>query len=993
MSNDADLKSFLNKMNMNSFSERGRASGSSLLGKSEFIVMTSEIYRLSAVCSSLNELSGAITDLISKSVNIEAVALRLEGNRDYNFIAYTGFNEKFIGDEDSLACNEARYSDGENNQESPDFSCLCGAVLSGEALPAENSTEYGSFWTNDVQEFRIEYVNDENRVKVRDRCLREGYRSIAIIPLKLRGRIIGLMLLNDHRSKLYCIEEIELFEQLAGIIAGVLEFFVRREVTGNSIAEFNEYIRDISGFLLKLDVDGNILYVSENITEYFLVTPSRVVGQDVFSGDFLNASSGVWAKIIDDAVEIGAEFERELTVKTLKGKTVFQLRVIPKKDLAGRIVSGLLIFKDVTALKEGESTILEKNKMLCDALDSSLAGMLIVNASTSKIVYANEVARRFRENYVRNSQTSEDVDGFFSGVDILDMRGACYESLDEFLAATVRQGKKVSKHLKFINSDNEPVIVNFSATPITNYQGEVIAEIIAFLNITDIVTVKSQRDEFQERFNTLFDLSPDTVVISRFADGEILEVNRMCVNMFGISRIEAIGSRIEDLGICINPELFKKFFAPVKRGKKMENVILKLKRNNGEVFDASVYAEGVYYTGIFSVLCVVRDISEKITLSEKLKQTEKMSAIGQLVGGVAHDFNNQLTGILGYSDFLVSNLKDPELKRYAENIATCAVRSADLTEKLLAFSRKSECKMIPLDLHKILLEVINMLEHSIDKKITIGNRFNASISTVVGDPSQLQNALLNLGINARDAISDEAGMISFNTESVTLNKEYCERISDDIRPGKYIAVQVRDTGIGMNDEIVGKIFEPFFTTKDEGKGTGMGLAAVWSTVKQHKGTINVASRLGYGTSFEILIPEMADTDIIQTPESKAQGKGCVLLVDDEEIVRLLGSQMLSDLGYKVLLCENGYDAVKLFESSHAEIDLVILDMIMPKMSGREAFINMKKIDEEVKVIITSGYAGGGEVQDVLNMGAIGVMKKPFYFEDLSEITLKAIGSV
>ncbi len=990
MNNNSDLKSRKNIIS-EQLSRSAQLSDTLPLDKSLILKLVYEIFKESYDQKNVHEIAVNIVNTIKSVTSISAVGLRLKNGNDFNIVASAGFSPDFIDAENSLLCCHDNGTCPDTDANSVKLCCMCGLVISGNTVPGEGITSYGSFWTSDSVDFAARNNLADYTDNVRGRCLDEGYKSIALIPVRSGDETIGLLILNDRRTDFFNLEVVELFEELAKSIAVALDMHTR---TNRIISDYNnskELLSKLSDFMVSLDIYGNILAVSSDISEYFDFTIDEVKGKNVYSIDLFDIGRDVWSRIMDDAVQTGVGFEREVISKNLAGGIVFMMKILPQYE--GRELNSLtLIFNDITEYTNNELIHIAHESFLKTALDSSREGIIVINTLSDTLTYVNKHARRFRHNFTHNHVVADTLEQFFSGIEVSDLKGNLFDISNAAFNVRIERGGKVCKHLQLKNESGETAIINFCFTPEDNLEDNAGVGVIVFIDISDIITLKSQRDDLQERFTALFNLLPDTLVISRFTDGKILEVNAKCYDMFGISRAEAVGNTIESLGVCVNSELMRDFFEPVKDGKVIDNITVKLKRKNNELFDANIYAQGIYYAGVFCILSVVRDVSEVLNLSDKLKQSEKMSAIGQLVGGVAHDFNNQLTGILGYSDFLVSNLDDPDLKGYAQNIATCAVRSADLTEKLLAFSRKSEFKKVPIDVHSVLLEVINMLEHSIDKKITIGKKFNAVPSTTTGDPSQLQNALLNLGINARDAISDDIGMISFITENIKIDSTYYDFKGFSVEPGNYICIKVRDTGTGMNAEIISKIFEPFFTTKGEGKGTGMGLAAVWDTVKQHKGFINVNSRIGSGTTFELVLPEIPDNNIVRKIEKKAHGKGRILLVDDEEIVRILGGQMLNDLGYKVVTSNNGYEGVTLFEKEHDDIDLIILDMIMPKMSGREAFLNMKRIDPEVKIIITTGYASGNEVREVLKMGALGVMKKPFYLEDLSSLIGKVLES-
>jgi signal transduction histidine kinase/ActR/RegA family two-component response regulator len=389
-----------------------------------------------------------------------------------------------------------------------------------------------------------------------------------------------------------------------------------------------------------------------------------------------------------------------------------------------------------------------------------------------------------------------------------------------------------------------------------------------------------------------------------------------------------------------------------------------------------------------NVIEYVKDITEQRRLEQQLRQVEKMEAIGQLAGGIAHDFNNQLAGIVGFADLLRREVAgDPNLAELADDILKGAKRATELTSQLLAFARKGKYRVIPVDIHALIGEVVALLSRSIDKRITIQQQLDARASIVDGDPSQLQNTLLNLGLNARDAMP-EGGELTLATETVDLDTDYCRRNMFEIRPGTYLRICVTDTGMGMDPETVNHVFEPFFTTKESGKGTGMGLAAVYGTIRNHHGAVNVYTEQGHGSTFSVYLPlsdtaDPVDGERRDQEQEPVKGTGHILLVDDEEVVLDSGARMLRRLGYTVATCGNGADAVKLYRGTWENVDAVILDMVMPVMGGKETFSEMKKINPGVQVLLSTGYSLNGEAQVIVDMGAKGFIQKPFRTAELS----------
>ena len=399
--------------------------------------------------------------------------------------------------------------------------------------------------------------------------------------------------------------------------------------------------------------------------------------------------------------------------------------------------------------------------------------------------------------------------------------------------------------------------------------------------------------------------------------------------------------------------------------------------------------------GAVNLMFMLTDISglkkaeqEKDKLRKQLQHSQKMEAIGTLAGGIAHDFNNQLTSILVYADLLREEAENNTvLTQYADHIIMGVKRASNLTSQLLAFSRKGKYLNTTVDIHRIVFEVANLLQHSINKKVEIQQELRANPSTVMGDPAQLQNAILNLALNARDAMPN-GGKLVFSTDIVDLDRNYCNAQSFEIEPGKFLKLSVIDSGFGIDKKTKERIFEPFFTTKEQGKGTGMGLAAVYGTVKNHRGLIKVTSELGKGSVFVIYLPVSATDSSLKKQKDLKQklvaGTAHILLVEDEELIRNVTALMLEKLGYTVSVCRNGAEAVDFYRKQWQAINLVILDVIMPEMGGGEAFTIMNKINPDIIVLVSSGYSIDNEAQSIIDKGAKGFIQKPFRTGEISQ---------
>ncbi len=514
------------------------------------------------------------------------------------------------------------------------------------------------------------------------------------------------------------------------------------------------------------------------------------------------------------------------------------------------------------------------------------------------------------------------------------------------------------------------------------------------VQIEDYQRAQQQLNESNINLQTLFDVSPLPIVVSSLSDGTIRDINHTFSEYFGYTDESVIGKNGIELGLWSDNNERQRFLKLMCDQQGIAGFGAEIRTVQGESRNVLLYSNIMDFKDEKCLLIVFLDVTEQKRLEEQIRQTQKMEVIGQLAGGVAHDFNNMLTAILGTSELMVRLIMDnPAALKLLENIRKAASRSAELTGQLLAFSRKGQKNIVQVRMDATIHDVISLLERTIDKKITLESRLMAGNSCVIGDPTLLQNALLNLGVNARDAMPD-GGTITFATTDVELDSRYCSSSPFSITSGRYIEISVADTGAGMTQEVIQHIFEPFFTTKEVGKGTGLGLAAVYGTITDHHGCISISSEPGVGTIFKLYLPLSGEArgDAV-TNEEPIHGSGGILLVDDEEILRDVGQALLEGLGYTVYLAEDGEQALEIYAREKQNILLVILDMVMPRMSGKEALIRLMENYSDVRVLISSGYHQEGTISELMQLGAKGFLQKPYHRQELCRAIAEAIGDV
>ncbi|MCL5269024.1 MAG: PAS domain S-box protein, partial [bacterium] len=454
----------------------------------------------------------------------------------------------------------------------------------------------------------------------------------------------------------------------------------------------------------------------------------------------------------------------------------------------------------------------------------------------------------------------------------------------------------------------------------------------------------------EERFRSLVQASPLAVHMLDL-EGRIVFWNKASERMFGWTAEEVQGGPmpiVPEERLAEHVALRRKILA----GGRVSGVRLRRRRKDGSEIDISLHTALMHddQDRPSGIMGVIMDLTERKQIEERLRHKQKMEAIGQLAGGIAHDFNNLLTGILGYANLLkIESQPGVPVHEAAVTIEQAANRASQLIRQLMRLSRRDRVASRQIDLNDIAREGSSLLEHAFDKNITIRLRLDGRPVPVLGDASQMQQVLLNLAVNARDAMP-EGGLLTIGTGRRRFEGETDPEM-DDPAPGDYVWLSVTDNGCGIAPELLDRIFEPFFTTKERGKGAGMGLSTVYGIVRNHGGCVRVESTPDRGSTFCVYLPLAAPVGAVEAAgENSAPiaGKGRVLLVDDEKVIRDLVSGMLRKLGYEVVTAEDGLDGLERFQADERRFDLVILDLVMPRMNGRDCYKAMRRDAPDVR---------------------------------------------
>lgn len=482
-------------------------------------------------------------------------------------------------------------------------------------------------------------------------------------------------------------------------------------------------------------------------------------------------------------------------------------------------------------------------------------------------------------------------------------------------------------------------------------------------------------------------------VISLDSNFTIIQINSSAASLFELPPAQLLAQNFPNLIMRLDPELGSQFQQTIKHchntGENIdfpENTRLTLSKGQPKIMSGSCAPTRDDANAIIGVVLICNDVTENKSIQAMLNQSRRLEAIGHLAGGVAHDFNNILTGISGYAEMLSLQLKDDEKKRVsALRILQASNRAADLTKQLLSFARKGKVISSPIDCHIALKTVIGLLKRSLDKNIALSSHFNAEYPVIIGDPTQLENILLNLGINGADAM-EKGGQLTMATDNIVLESPFPCEFGEILPPGLYLCISIRDTGHGIDPESCRIIFEPYYTTKERGKGTGLGLAAVYGAMKEHGGGLQLQSELDTGTVFSLFFP--VETEKLPKAMERhftESGDETILVVDDEQLILSATKGLLSELGYQVLQAKGCERALKVYENNQEDIDLILLDMIMPEVDGTDCYKKLKTINPEVKVVICSGFSKASRFRAVEQLGVSGFLQKPYSAADVNTI--------
>ena len=714
-----------------------------------------------------------------------------------------------------------------------------------------------------------------------------------------------------------------------------------------------------------IDQDGKILFANKRFSEIYGYSEDEVLGMETWrlvhpeDRDFTDE---IRAKRIKGEEAPSIYEARGLTKD---GKTIWIMRRNTRIEYKGRpAILGNIA--DTTDRKQTEEALRESEDKYRNLFNNAQVGLFRTRISDGKIIECNQrLAKMFA---YENRQAC--IAQFVTSEHYLDPG-----TRERMVAEIQKNGEIHNFEARLSRRDGSIIWIRYSARahPEKGYIEGVATD------ITEEKLAVEALVQAKEDWENTFDAIADMVML---LDNEhrIIRINRSAAEVFSTKKESAVGKKcyeavhgqskpVKDCPLIATTRTRK----PASREVTLSSIGRTCICSTSLILDREDNPTGYTHT--------LRDITESKNLEAQLVQAQKMEAIGTLAGGIAHDFNNLLMGIQGNISLMLMSM-DPTYPDYGrlENIEKQIHSGARLTSRLLGYARKGKYEVKPIDLNQLVEGTSDTFGRT-KKEITIHRELAKDLFAVEADSGQIEQVLLNLFVNAADAMPG-GGELTLKTMNLT-DKDMKGKLYEP-KQSNYILVQVTDTGTGIYKKTIDRIFDPFFTTKEMGGGTGLGLASAYGIIKAHGGYIDVDSKRGRGTTFSIYLPASEkEVKRVRTRGGVAQGTANVLLVDDEEVVLKIGQELLEAMGYQVLTAKDGKEAIKVYRKNQDKIDIVVLDMVMPRMGGGKAYDHMKEINPDVKVLLSSGFSVDGEAGEILKRGCDGFIQKPFTMKQLS----------
>jgi len=752
------------------------------------------------------------------------------------------------------------------------------------------------------------------------------------------------------------------------------------EALKESEQRYRRLAENLNEVIYTTDLQGNVTYITPNTERLGGYRPAEIIGRsfvDFVHPDDLSARFGNFQKILAGE-DLVTEYRYLTKEKEAKWVRTNARPIIEEGEVVG--VQGMLV--DITDRKLAEEALKkseERYRLLADNVSDNIWVLRIEDLRFTYI--SSAVTKTF--GFTPEESMDMPLNKHMPPESVNIAQAALAEELEKDGKPGVEKDRFRVLEIEQFVKNGGTVWTEVKASFLRDEKGNPVSVLGVTRDITGRKKAERALRESEEKFRSLFDSSPLGVALSELETGRLVEVNELLCKTTKFSKDELLGNTTTGLGLYSEADR-DRFLGKLKSTGRVSNMSMTFRCREGQAIQTLMSSNIIRLAGKPYALTLFLDITEKKQLEEQLRQSQKMESIGRLAGGVAHDFNNLLTAIIGYAEMLEAGLDpDDPLSEDVKQIMKAGDSAAQLTSQLLAFSRKQTIDPKVIDINQTMEHLQRMLGRLIGEDIDLLLVPGKDLGRIKADPGQVDQTLINLAVNACDAMPD-GGKLVIETANVTLDEAYCKSHLGAI-PGDFVMLAVSDDGCGMKKDVLDKIFEPFFTTKERGKGTGLGLSMVYGIVKQHGGFVYAYSEPGEGTTIKTYWPRVAEeADPIGKPRAEASvtGNETVLLVEDEELVRRLAGKILEQSGYRVLAADDGGDAIKICKEYGSDINLLLTDVVMPEMNGKELYDQIAPTRPGIHVLYMSGYTDDAIVhRGVLDEGTA-YIQKPFKAKEL-----------
>ncbi len=756
---------------------------------------------------------------------------------------------------------------------------------------------------------------------------------------------------------------------------------------------FQHFMETMNEGAVALSTEGRILYCNPKFAEILGLSTQQVLNASLDS--FISGKDkSLFTEFLTKSAQERSQLDLWLTGQSEKSVMVHLASTPFTTD---KFTGICMVVTDLTERHSHEEALYEALHRYQVVSDSLRDALIVIESKQGRITGWNPAAERIF-GYTHDEMIGQDLHEFLAAP---EYRQVAHLSLQRF--AETGEGEALGKMLELTairkGGDKFPIELSLSAMQLAGkWYGVGVAR-----DITERKQTEKALRQNEAQLYAAFETSLDAVIITSL-DGQLLLCNQAAMEIHGFKSTEEFRQALPNLKYLF--ELSSMDGAPlpdeqwpltrILRGEILNDYRFRERRigsSTQRIFSCrGMLAHDWDEQPLMAVLSM-RDITQELQIDRLVRQSQRMEAVGQLTGGVAHDFNNIIQVILNYSQFAEEACPEgSQIREDLGHVITAARKATDLTRQLLAFSQRTVITIVPMDVRPVIKELIRMLEHTIPASISISSCIAHDLPQIIADGTQVHQVLLNLAINARDALP-QGGRISINAFHTHVSEEMARDTFGAV-PGDFVAMEVADTGMGIPDEVLHRIYEPFFTTKKPGLGTGLGLASAYGIVKQHNGFILCESIAGEGTTFRVYFPiDRGDSTTGEAPSTMTpspRGNEWILAADDQEPIVSMVHRNLEGLGYSVLSARNGKEALEIYQREMNRIALVVLDHQMPEMDGATCFEKIRALSPNAKVILTTGFLDRDLNEHLQKLRITRVLTKPYAFGELAILIREAL---